>query len=188
MAKVDNIIDHIIRWETGTFRKTNESDVALYTRAAAKGVSYTEGDAGGYTFVGITLDTYRSYMGTSVTPDDLSAMSFVTWKSILKRVFWDRWHADEINNQSIANALVDWLWTSGTWGIKKPQAALGLRADGIVGPLTLAAVNDEDTRTTFYTIKAAHIAYIDNLCINRPTQEKFRDGWINRINSIEYEQ
>lgn len=188
MAKVEGIVEHIIRWETSTFRRTNESLAGLFVRAAAKGVVCSEGDAGGYTFVGITLGTYRSVVGAAMTATDLGALTYPQWLSILKTTFWDRWQADAITNQSIANACVDWLWTSGTWGIKKPQAALGLVADGIVGDKTLAAVNATDTRATFYTIKAAHMAYIDNLCIAKPSQARFRDGWMNRINAIEYEE
>jgi hypothetical protein len=35
-------------------------------------------------------------------------------------MYWDKWKADKIENQSIANLLVDWVWTSGKWGIIFP--------------------------------------------------------------------
>lgn len=63
------------------------------------------------------------------------------WEYIFKTRFWDRWKADDIDNQAIANLLVDWVWASGVYGIKYPQAVLGVKTDGIVGLKTLAAIN-----------------------------------------------
>lgn len=68
-------------------------------------------------------------------------MSDEEWTDILRTYYWNRWKADQIENQSIANILVDWVWASGVHGIKKPQSLLGVTADGIVGKATLAAIN-----------------------------------------------
>jgi len=35
----------------------------------------------------------------------------------MKKNFWDKWKADLIKDQSIANILVDWVWGSGKYGI-----------------------------------------------------------------------
>ena len=61
-------------------------------------------------------------------------------------MYWDRWKADEIKSQSIADILVDWIWASEMHGIKIPHDLVGVIPDGIVGPKTLAAVNSRNPR------------------------------------------
>lgn len=79
-------------------------------------------------------------------------------------MYWDRWRADEIKNQSVANILVDWVWASGSHGIKRPQRLLGVKADGIVGKQTLAALNAMDAATLFKMIKDDRAKLIDEIC------------------------
>lgn len=68
-------------------------------------------------------------------------------------MYWDRWQADRIENQSVANILVDWVWASGVHGIKRPQKILGVTVDGIVGDKTIAALNAMDPMSLFFKIK-----------------------------------
>jgi hypothetical protein len=41
----------------------------------------------------------------------------------LKSLYWDKWKADQIKSQSVANILVDWVWASGiqTWLVQPYQ-------------------------------------------------------------------
>ena len=39
--------------------------------------------------------------------------------------------------------VVDWIWHSGASTIKKVQAILNVTADGIVGPKTIMALNND---------------------------------------------
>jgi len=110
------------------------------------------------------------------------------WRDILKSLFWDRWKADQIQNQSLALLLVDWVWGSGLYGVTKAQAVLGVKVDGIVGPKTLAAVNGGDPRATFQTIHQARKAYFESICRSRPANRKFLKGWLNRLNAITFSE
>ena len=58
---------------------------------------------------------------------ELVNISFEEWRDILKSLFWDRWKADQIKNQSLALLLVDWVWGSGLYGVTKAQAPSALR-------------------------------------------------------------
>ena len=82
---------------------------------------------------------------------------------------------------------VDWVWASGSHGIKRPQRLLGVKADGIVGKQTIAAVNAMDAATLFKMIKDDRAKFIDEICKVRPKNEKYRMGWMHRINAIRYE-
>ena len=39
----------------------------------------------------------------------------------------------------------------------------------------------------FVAIKADRAKFIDEICKARPKNEKYRKGWMNRINAIKYE-
>lgn len=148
-------------------------------------------DLGGATNKGVTLSTYMQYCRKKGYPvptvERLKNLSDREWTEILKTMYWDRWKADQIVDQSVANILVDWVWASGTHGIKRPQRILGVTVDGIVGNLTLAAVNARDAKELFFAIKSDRIKFIDEICKARPANEKFRRGWLNRINGLNFE-
>lgn len=144
-------------------------------------------DLGGATNMGVTLATYRSVFGNKKTVKDLKRMTRVQWGVIFKMYYWDKWKADDIKDQNVANILVDWLWCSGSYGIKIPQKVLGVSIDGIVGTKTIAAINARDGRELFDTIRQERKDYIDSICQARPQNMKFKKGWLNRINSLDYE-
>lgn len=144
-------------------------------------------DLGKQTNKGVTLSTYRSVFGKNKTVSDLKKITDEQWEFIFKKFYWDKWEADNINDQNVANILVDWIWCSGSYGIKIPQRVLGVSSDGIVGSKTIAAINARDGRELFDTIKQERKDYIDRICQTRPQNRKFKNGWLNRINSLAYE-
>ena len=79
------------------------------------------------------------------------------------------------------------LRTSGVHGIKRPQKILGVTVDGIVGNKTIAALNAMDPMSLYFQIKNDRIKFIDEICKARPANEKFRKGWMNRINDFKFE-
>ena len=146
-----------------------------------------QADLGKQTNKGVTLSTYRSVFGKNKTVIDLKKITDEQWEFIFKKYYWDKWEADNIKDQNVANILVDWLWCSGSYGIKIPQRVLGVSADGIVGSKTIAAINARDGRELFDTIKQERKDFIDRICQTRPQNRKFKNGWLNRINSLAYE-
>ena len=146
-----------------------------------------QADLGKQTNKGVTLSTYRSVFGKNKTVSDLKKITDEQWEFIFKKFYWDKWKADDIKDQNVANILVDWLWCSGSYGIKIPQRVLGVSVDGIVGSKTIAAINARDGRELFDTIKQERKDFIDRICQTRPQNRKFKNGWMNRINSLAYE-
>ena len=158
MANSSKLVPFILQWEGGIF---NDPD-----------------DLGGATNKGITIGTFTEYKkrkGQKVpTVTDLKNISDAEWHDVFKSLYWDRWKADEIKNQSVANILVDWVWASGSHGIRRPQRLLGVKADGIVGKQTIAALNATDAATLFKMIKNFNASYISN-----PIQSHSRNNFIN---------
>ena len=168
MADYKELIPIIKKWEGGY---VNDPD-----------------DSGGATNKGVTLATFRTWFGANKTVNDLKALTDEQWIYIFLNGYWNQCKASEINNQAIANIIVDWAWASGPkTAIKKVQSILGTDIDGIVGPKTLAAINNAEPRQLFNKIKAARLQFVENLAEQRPKDKKFLQGWKNRINSFFFE-
>ena len=173
MANVNKLAPFILRWEGGF---VNDPD-----------------DLGGETNMGVTIGTWKQ-VGYDKDGDgdiDVDDLKKLTVDDVVNRVlkphYWDRWKADEIKNQSVANILVDWVWASGVHGIKIPQEVLGVFPDGKVGPKTIAALNAKNPKELFDSIMVARIAFIEEICRKRPKNLKFRNGWLNRLKAMRYE-
>ena len=166
--------------------------MAVYTKIIKKILKWEGGYAGNIdgatcTMKGVTLATYRRFFGKEKTCKDLKEITQAEWDYIFKKGFWDRWKADDIENQSIAELLVDWCWTSGVWGIKFPQRVLGVNDDGIVGPKTLAAINDyEDQEELFNKLWNRRKKHFQDIA--KGGKEKFLGGWLNRLNDFKYRE
>jgi lysozyme family protein len=174
MADINKLKRFILKWE-GKF--VNDPD-----------------DSGGATNMGVTLATWRA-VGYDKDGDgdiDVDDLKLITEDDAVERVmkphFWDKWQADNIKNQSLANICVDWAWGSGVrTSVKAVQRILGVTADGICGRQTLAALNSADQRVLFNRIRLARIAFVEDIVRRKPSQKKFIKGWKNRINSISFE-
>ena len=189
MANVDILLPFILKYEGGFV-----NDPA---------------DKGGATNKGVTIATWRS-VGYDKDGDgdiDVQDLKLITNQDVRDRVlkphYWDRWKANQIQSQKIANILVDWVWASGANGIKIPQRLLGVAVDGIVGAKTLAAVNAADPDVLFDRIYQARETFLRDITnqsiasyekkINRKatnaelmkyTKKRFIKGWLNRLAAI----
>jgi len=154
------------------------------------GFANDKDDPGGATMKGITLNTYKAWRKAHGLPAptvaDLKDITEAEWDNVFKSLFWDKWRADDIKDQSLANILVDWLWISGSYGIRIPQYALGVDVDGVVGQKTLAALNSQPPSLFFERLKRERRDYIDRICKSRPRNKKFKNGWLRRLNAIRY--
>ena len=175
MAKVETLAPFVLSWEGG------------YNKV--------KGDKGGATNKGVTLATWRRY-GYDKNGDrriDEKDVMLITESDavnlIMKPIYWDKWKADQIQCQAIANLVVDWYWNSGAPGIKYPQKVLGVTVDGSVGPKTLAAINSHpDKRELFRQMWKERKAYYEGIVARNPSQKKFMAGWMNRLNSIGWDR
>ena len=72
-------------------------------------------DLGGATNRGVTIATWKAQGydkngDGKIDVEDLKLISVEDAVGIMRRNYWNRWKADSIENQSLANALVDWTW------------------------------------------------------------------------------
>ena len=167
MADKNKLIPIIKRWEGGYSDNPN--------------------DRGGATNSGVTLAVYQSVYGKNKTKNDLKKMTNDQWDYIFTKLYWNKWKADEIKNQSIANILVDWIWMSGYGTIKKIQSLFGLTSDGIVGNKTISYINSHDQEEVFNKIWNRRKQFYESLVKNNPSQKVFLKGWMNRLNTFKFQ-
>lgn len=173
MANIDLLIPIILKWEGGYVNHPS--------------------DKGGATNMGITLGTFMYYRIMKGLPkptvEDLQNITVEEWKDILKTQYWNRWQADYIKNQHIANLLVDWHWGSGVYGIQYPQQVLQVTADGVAGKVTLAAVNNyPNPEELFQKLWNRRKQHFEDIVKKDPSQKVFLKGWLNRLNDFKFEK
>ena len=145
-------------------------------------------DPGGATNMGVTLATFQQWYGADKTVADLRMMTDAQWTAIMKGGYWDKCLADQIKNQSVAEMIVDWCINSGNGIVRKVQGIVGVTADGIVGPKTIAAINRYDQQNLHFRIKKARAEYYASLVDNRKSNLAFYDGWISRIAQLNFKR
>lgn len=171
MARFDILAKFILSYEGGFINHPNDKG-----EETNKGVTIAVWRAQGYDKNG----------DRHIDVKDLKLISDADAMAIMRKFYWNRWQADKIEDLSIANLLVDFVWASGAWGIKIPQRVLGVTADGVVGAKTIAAINAEEPKSLFERLKNARVKYIDDIISRNPSFAVFRKGWMRRLNAIEY--
>lgn len=161
-------------------------------------------DRGGETYKGIARKYHTTWEGWKIVdklkrssgfPRTLDSnqtlQSYV--KSFYKKKYWDVHHLDSINISSVQLELFD---TGVNMGVKRAgmffQEALNLcnrnqrdyadiKVDGAIGRMTLTAFGKARATSIFKTMNLLQGEYYMKMVRNNPTQEKFFNGWLNRV-------
>lgn len=105
-------------------------------------------------------------------------------KEVYKREFWDKMSGDNITNQFLANIIFDAYVNTGRTALKQIQRLVKVADDGIFGLMTMAAINNADTKSLYNNFKSVRRDYYGNLAVNKPSLRIFLKGWLNRVNSF----
>ena len=134
-------------------------------------------DLGGATNFGITQAVARANGYTG----DMRALPQSVAMLIYKKEYWDKAHADQV--PAPADLVVfDTAVNEGVGhAIKDLQTALGVTADGVIGPATSGLLQHAAGKSLANTLLAARDAFYKADVRNNPRQLRFLAGWENRV-------
>lgn len=148
-------------------------------------------DNGGETMNGITRKNYPNWAGWPVVDKHkplqhgarIPELDSLT-KQFYKRTQWDVIRADAFDSQAVATFVCDWYVNSGRHAVKALQKAVGVTADGIIGGITIDAVNGYHEQDLLSKLKEARIAFYRGIVTADPSQKKFLNGWLARTERL----
>ena len=129
-------------------------------------------DPGGETNMGISKRSYPR--------ENIKAMTRARAAAIYRRDFWDAVAGDDLP-AGLDLVAFDAAVNSGpSRGAKWLQTALGVAADGKIGPATIAAARKAHPEAVIDRATSARLAWLRTL----PTWGRFGKGWARRVDSI----
>jgi lysozyme family protein len=139
-------------------------------------------DPGNATMKGVTLAVFRATRGNpQATKADLRAISQAEVEAIYRRLYWNVVRAGDlpagIDLVTFDAAVNSGVGRGPTW----TQRALGVTADGSVGPLTIEAARKADPVATVKRACALRMGFLRGLRI----WTTFGRGWSRRVANIE---
>ena len=159
-----------------------------FCRSFEGGWSNHPNDSGGATMKGVTYKTFCEFRAAKgmkkPTLTDLRNITDAEWNAVLRWHTWDKIKCDEYKSQWVAYLLADCVWMSGRGYIKRVQSLYGLKADGLVGPKTLAKLNGLDQQSLFNTLWQQRKNFLQGIAQGK--NSVFLKGWIRRLNAIKY--
>ena len=159
----------------------------------------TQYDAGGATKFGVTYSVYKSWcsgkqievppcdkdQNGKITVNDLRLTVLQDVKPIYKTHYWNICKADFIINQAVAENIVDMVVHCGVGydrsHIKALQRIVGVSQDGKIGPKTLRAINQGDSKKIYNDLIKYRKSFYKKLTLKKRTQKKFLKGWYKRL-------
>lgn len=138
-------------------------------------------DPGGRTNLGVTQKTWQEWvMPKEVTEADMKALTPELVKPLYKTRYWNACRCDDLP-AGVDLVVFDIAVNAGTGRAAKfLQEAVGVPADGSIGPRTLAAVNSFGANTLINKISDRRESYYRSLS----TFPTFGKGWLSRTERV----
>ena len=142
-------------------------------------------DRGGRTNYGVTQKVYSAWLLSqnlkdadvkNITPDEVA--------TIYQNQYWNSSPA-KLAKDSLNTVIFDCAVNSGVGRATKTlQNALSVVADGSFGQKSIDALNACDSVATANKFLDTRASFYKAICINSPSQQKFLNGWLNRVNIL----
>jgi lysozyme family protein len=191
MANYKIIIPFILSREGGMSNKKTD------TASSNTWPNVYLGQTGWHTNKGVTRTTFLHYapiLGYPATFEHFVLMPISTWNKIFKTGYWDTVKSDLINNQAIADFIAEWNFGSGTNAARNVQQVLKrsfnyplLEDDGIVGKITLNAINEvaaKNAKEFLRLLQLEKLDYYDQIVKFNPSQSANIKGWLSRADAL----
>jgi len=148
------------------------------------GLTNDPDDSGGITNLGLTKeDLSEFYGGRSISDAEIENLTPDIAALIYKKFYWDEMSLDQVSSDNVATVIFDASVNQGVPTISRyVQIATGVAVDGVIGPITIAAIEKISLSDLIYFIYNKSKAHYKAIVAANPTQAKFLQGWLNRIN------
>lgn len=144
------------------------------------GFSHLPADKGGATKFGITQGTLAFYRGHAVSVDDVKNITELEAKDIYRKLYYIIPHIDKLP-EPLNNLIFDFGVNSGpSRAIIALQESLGVTADGVLGPITIAATLAANLHDLINKVTKWRIMMFARIVKKDPSQLVFLSGWLSR--------
>ncbi len=141
-------------------------------------------DPGGATNMGITFNTLKAWRHPdSISVDDVRNLTKDEAKQIYRANYWNALSCDDLPD-GVDLVAFDFCVNAGPGrSAKTLQRVVGVKDDGVVGPITLAAVAAVDPEHIIRRFSELRTEFYQGL----PTFATFGKGWLRRVRNVEAE-
>ena len=137
-------------------------------------------DPGGMTNLGVTARTWEDWVGHAPSEKEMRALTAKDVAPLYKRKFWDAIKGDDLP-AGVDYCVFDCAVNSGPGrAAKMLQEVVGVKPDGGIGPVTLAAVKSLDPVELISKYADKRLQFWQGLS----TFSTFGKGWTRRGNEV----
>ena len=147
------------------------------------GYVHHKDDPGGRTNLGVTQRVWEEWTGKPATEADMRSLTVEMVSPLYKKRYWDAVRGDDLPS-GVDLCVFDCAVNAGVGRASKfLQQAVGVTADGQIGPMTVAATTAkpaEEVIEAFCNLREAHYKSLS-------TFATFGKGWMRRLEGVEAE-
>ena len=138
-------------------------------------------DSGGMTNLGVTKRVWEEFVGHPVSEADMRALTPEIIAPMYKMKYWNSSYC-EVLPKGLDYVVFDFAVNAGTGrSVKTLQQAIGCVADGVIGPKTMAAINNAEPKDLIAKFSDARADFYQGIVTRKPDQARFIKGWLNRV-------
>jgi lysozyme family protein len=149
-------------------------------------------DSGGETYKGVARNMNRNWEGWEIVdalkkqpgfPASLDRSIDLQMKveDLYKTKYWNPVGGDELTDELVAFSIFDFAVNAGVaTSVRLAQMVADVKADGDIGPVSIAAINKMDEEHFLAAFTVAKIMRYYKICENKPVNRKFFYGWVRR--------
>jgi lysozyme family protein len=142
-------------------------------------------DRGGPTNFGITQKVYDAYVGYASTVDEIQNMPIGDAFAIYEANYWATIGGDYITEYAVAYTIFDQGVNRGvSSALKQVCTVLGIPVTGAINSQIISSVNAYDPQLFVEEYLTASENFYNAIVARDPSQEKFINGWMNRVDKI----
>ncbi|WP_407305401.1 glycoside hydrolase family 108 protein [Acinetobacter sp.] len=177
----EQAIDHCMLYEVGGFWNVNHPAVQqglINTSANRKAVGYVNDpdDRGGETKFGVAKNGNPDLNITKLTWDQAKAVYYLR--------YWLAGKCDQLPPRLAVLHLDGCINHGVTRANIFLQQAVGVTADGIIGPITIAKIKNTPIMGLLNTVCDQREEFYRSIVRSNPSQAKYLVGWLRRISEV----